>query len=116
MARSKKSAPFPGVDVVGTTVAIRNAGDGLSKAMEVDTPDLQHFQTVHVLLECEVVDIQTPKVKDTDHGVQVKFVLKAGRATIVDDDFALGALDEMTKRLEDAVGTQRIPGVDEPVE
>ncbi len=90
-----------------TTVAIRNAGDGLSKAMHVSPPELEHRQTVHVVLECEVIDIGTPIIPDTD-GNELKYVLKAGRATFMDSATIRKALDQMSKQIEAAEGKQAL--------
>lgn len=105
------SGPFDDLTFLRTTVKVTNTGDGLSQSMQVQVPDLRHRDVVHVLLECEVVDVQTPLVKDTD-GNELKFVFKAGRATIVEGKAYDKALDEMSKRLEKAAGISRIPGID----
>lgn len=99
------------LDVLNTSVKITKTGDGLSKAMSIEGVELHHGQIVQILLECEVIDIQTPRVKDTD-GVSRKHVLEAGRATLVEGKAFDKALDEMSKKLEQAAGVQRIPGVD----
>jgi len=98
------------LDVLNVAVSIKNAGDGLSDALSIGDIELRHFETVLVLLECEVVDIQSPRVKDTD-GVQRKHVLKAGRATIVEGKAYDKALDEMSRKLERAAGVDPLPGL-----
>lgn len=99
---------FDELNFLSTTVSIRNTGDGLSKAMHVDPPELAHRQKVYVILECEVIDAQTPIIKDTD-GNELRYVLKAGRATIVEPKVALKALDDMDKKIEKAAGVTRLP-------
>lgn len=95
------------LDVLSSSVKITKTGDGLSKAMSIEGAELHHGQTVLVLLECTVIDVQTPQVKDTD-GVQRKHVLEAGRATIVEGKAFDKALDDMSKKIEKAAGVQRI--------
>ena len=87
MAKAKKKlTAFEGEEVLGTTIKITNAGDGLSKAMSIDFQEL----------------------KDADGAMRVH-VLKAGRATMVDGKLVADVLDEQDKRLEEAAGVQRLP-------
>lgn len=97
-----------GIVIEETSVKITNSGDGLSKALEVDPPNVQHRDTVYVVLECMVVDMQTPIMKDSD-GNELKVVLRAGRASIVDADLVTSVLDEQDQRIEEAAGIQRLP-------
>lgn len=98
------------LDVLNTSVKITKTGDGLSKAMSIEGVELHHGQIVQILLECEVIDVQTPRVKDTD-GVSRKHVLEAGRATIVEGKAFDKALDEMSRKLEKAAGVEPLPGM-----
>lgn len=100
-----------GIVIEETSVKITNSGDGLSKALAVDPPNVRHRDTVHVVLECVVADMQTPIIKDSD-GNELKMVLRAGRASIVDADLVAEVLDEQDRRIEEAAGIQRIPGMD----
>lgn len=68
--------PFEGRDVLGTTIAVTQAGDGLSKAMSVDPVEIPLGAIVHVVLECEVSKIRHEEIKDTD-GVQRVHILRA---------------------------------------
>lgn len=87
-----------GRDIVGVGIIIRNTGDGLSKAMNADPTmalNLRQGDKVYVVLEADVVDIHSP-VEDPKYpdvgGVRKVPVLKAGTATLVDDDAALARI------------------------
>lgn len=90
-----------GIPVAGTTIAIRNAGDGLSKAMKVDPQLIHHRETVFVVIECECVDVQFPEIKDANE-VMRKHILKAGVATLVDRRAVIAALDAQRERIKAA--------------
>jgi hypothetical protein len=114
MAKGKKKlTAFEGEDVLGTTIKITNAGDGLSKAMSIDNEELHRKQIVHVILECEVTKVTFQELKDADGAMRVH-VLKAGRATMIDGKLVEEALDEQDKKLEEAAGIQRLPLDEEP--
>lgn len=93
---------FEGSEVTGTTIAIRNAGDGLSAAMKVDPQILHLNDTVFVVMECRVADVAFPPVKDAETKVTRKHVLRAGNATIVDGKLVRAALNEMASKIEKA--------------
>lgn len=103
-----KLGRFEGHDVLSTTVAIRNTGDGLSKAMAVDPVMLKHGARVHVVLECEVEKIRHDPIDDTD-GLQRVHMLKAGAAVIVDEALVRAHLDDQQRRIEEAAGISRLP-------
>lgn len=99
---------FDGRDVITSSVAIRNAGDGLSAAMSIEHTELHHGQIVHVVLECEVKDVQFPVIKDTD-SLNRKHVLRAGMATIVDKALVEDVMKAQRKKLDEAKGVQSLP-------
>lgn len=103
-----KLTPFDGREVLNTTVAIRNAGDGLSKAMEIDPIELHHGDSVYVVLECEVEKLRFDPIKDTQALSRVH-MLKAGVATLVDEALVADALDAQRRAIEEAAGVQRLP-------
>lgn len=103
----KKLAKFEGKEVHSSTVAITNAGDGLSKAMKVEPVELHHAQTVWVVLECEVAKVRFDPVKDTD-GLQRVHVLRAGRSTLIDGDLVRAALDEQQEKIDEALGNMHL--------
>lgn len=88
-------SPFDGRDVLRSTIAITNAGDGLSDAMKVDPKEWHHGETVIVVLECEVTKIGHVPFdgKDLDGPLSRVHTFKAGTATIVEGD-VLGAIKE----------------------
>lgn len=113
MATHPNLTPYLGRDVLTSTVSIRNTGDGLSRAMEVEPVELEPFSTVYVVLECEVEKHRHEPIKDVDGALQLVNMLKAGRATIVDKDVVVKALDEQQDRIrtaeEEAAGVSRLP-------
>jgi len=107
---------FDDRDVLRTTIAVTNAGDGLSDALKVD-PKLMHLgEKVYVVLECEVAKVRFDPIKDTDALSRVH-VLKAGTATLVDADLVRAQLDEQAERIlrakEAEAGISRLPYNDE---
>ena len=94
---------YDGIDLLGSTVSIRNAGDGLSDSLAVEPAKLPIHSTVHVVLECEVTKHTYEEIKDVD-GLRVVNVLKAGRATMVDADLVREHLDEQQRRIDEAEG------------
>lgn len=100
--------PFDGHTVLNTTVAIRNAGDGLSSAMQVAPQELSLGEVVFVVLECEVEKIRFDPIKDTDC-IQRVHMLKAGTAVMVDEDLVRAHLDDMELRIEAHNGVTRLP-------
>lgn len=117
MARPKKAKAAPGGvievyehrDVLQTTVQVTHAGDGLSEAMELEPTVLHHGQTVFLVLECEVSKISYPPIKDTDALARLH-TLRAGRATIVDKDLVVNALNDQHLRIvaaRDAIAGQQ---------
>lgn len=99
---------FDGRDVIQSTIAVTNAGDGLSKAMSVDPTAMHLHDKVFVVLECEVNRIGFAEVGDTGKVARVHN-LKAGAAVIVDENLVREHLDEMAKRIEEAAGVHRLP-------
>lgn len=99
-------------DVRSTTIAITNAGDGLSKAMKVD-PMLMHLgEKVYVVLECEVAKVRFDPIEKNGADLQRVHVLRAGNATIVDGKLVKRELEDQIARIEKArdeeTGAQRL--------
>lgn len=106
---------FENRDVVRTSIAVTNAGDGLSEAVGIE-PQVFHLgDVVHVVLECEVTRVNHRPIRDTEVLERVH-TLKAGTATIVEPDAVADMLreqkekNEAARRLAD--GTSQLP-VDE---
>lgn len=96
-----KLHPYQGREVLSAGVKIRNAGDGLSKALSVDPVEYPIDTRIHVVLECDVAKHTYEEIKDTD-GLTLIHDLKAGRATIVDASLVEDFLDDQERRIEEA--------------
>lgn len=105
--------PFENHDVVGTTIKVTNAGDGLSQALKVEPIEYERGETVHVVLECQVDKITFIASKDNAEALIREHTLKAGVATIVDGSKVKKVLAEQRKKLEQAEGIEKLPGLDE---
>lgn len=98
---------FEGREVIGTKVAIANAGDGLSEALAIDPEELSHGTTVYVVLECVVDSVTFKRVKDTEALTRVQR-LKAGTATLVDKAMVGEVLEAQRVKIEHAKGVERL--------
>lgn len=98
---------FEGREVIGTRIAIANAGDGLSQAMAIDPQELTLGDTVHVVLECTVDKLTFERVKDTDALTRVQR-LKAGTASLIDASLVSSVLEEQRLKIEAAQGVTRL--------
>lgn len=98
---------FEGKEVLSATVAVTGAGDGLSQAMAVDPIELHHQEKRYLVLEVDVTKVRFDPVPKTD-GLQRVHILRAGRATFIDADVVTAALDEQEKRIEEALGVQKL--------
>lgn len=105
----KRLSKFERREVLSSTVAVTGAGDGLSQAMKVDPIELHHQETVYVVLECEVSKVRFDPVKDADGALQRVHVLKAGRATLVDKELVEAALNEQSRKIDEALGNLHLP-------
>lgn len=117
MAKQIDLGDCDGIPVAGTTIAIRNAGDGLSKALRIEPKLLHPKQTVFVVLECEVIGIEFAEIKDANE-VMRKQILRAGVATIIDRQAVIEAIDAQRDRIQAArdaeTGAQSLFGGDDP--
>jgi hypothetical protein len=113
MTSTDKLGTFDGRDVITTSVAITNAGDGLSQALGID-PQIMHIgDTGVVVLEYTVTKIGFIEVKDTDVLNRVH-TLRAGTAAIIDRELVAEALDAQALKIERAKGVERLPLNDSP--
>lgn len=99
-----KLKKFEGHDVLETSIAVTNAGDGLSAALAVDPQEFQIGEKVYVVLETEVSKIRHEPLKDSPTNFRRVHILKAGNATTVDSQLVAGVLDEQRRKLEEAAG------------
>lgn len=95
-------------EVIKSTIAVTNAGDGLSKAMSVDPQAMDLGDKVYVVLECEVAKVTFTEIDDTKKLAR-NHTLRAGGATLVDEDLVRDHLDSMAERIEQAQGVHRLP-------
>lgn len=116
MATRSKSNPVPGLprfegkDVIASSIAIRNAGDGLSAALQVEPVAYNHGHKVYVVLECDVADVQHPPAVANQYGGALvrKHIFKTVAGTVVDEDLVREVLDAQQKKIEEAAGIQRL--------
>lgn len=99
---------FEGREVIGTRIAITNAGDGLSKALAIEPQELHLGDKVYVVLEAEVAKVTMQPVPDNPRTLFRVQVLKAGTATLVDEDSVKEALEEQRVKIEAAAGVARL--------
>lgn len=118
MARKKKQVDLEAVKVLGTyddlpivesSIAITNAGDGLSKAMEVDPINIHMNDEVYVVLATTASQVKFKPHKDDAKKLIRTIVLTAGVATIVEAELVAAVLDAQQERIDKAAGVSRIP-------
>lgn len=107
---------YEGHPVIGAAVQIRNTGDGLSEAMAVAPEKLPLGTTIHVVLECEVEKHRYDPIKDGGGALQLVNMLKAGRATIIDNAAVRKALDAQEREIEKAKPQQTLDIDEDPAE
>lgn len=101
MADTTQLTPFDGKPVVRTTIAITNAGDGLSDALGIDPQEFHHGDKVYVVLECEVAKVaHIPVDKDTPGILLRQHTLRAGVGTIVDADLVEEQVRRQAERID----------------
>ena len=105
---SPELGDFEGKPVLVTSVAVTNAGDGLSAALGVDPQILHQGDRGAILLEFEVSKVRFEPVKDTN-GLNRVHILKASTGTLLDLDEVRDKLDAQRRRIEEAEGTLQLP-------
>lgn len=117
LAAPGKLESYKGHDVLRTTIAIRNAGDGLSQAMGIDPVELELGSTHYVILKVEVAGHDYVPIKDTD-ALELKQVLKATDATLASGADVKALVDAQAERIlkarEAAAGITRLEFTDGP--
>lgn len=98
---------FEGREVIGTKVAITNAGDGLSKALAIEPEELAHGTTVYVVLECVVDSVSFKRVTDTQSLTRNQN-LRAGTATLVDKALVADLLQAQREKIDAAEGKEQL--------
>lgn len=93
-----KLGSFDGNDVVGTRIAVTNAGDGLSKAMKTEPRVMNIGEKVFVVLECEVTKVGFVEVTDAAGEVVRTHTLRAGTASFIDEEDVREKIAEQAER------------------
>jgi len=84
---------FEGEKVIGSTVSLRNAGDGLSDAMQVEPVIMHKGDTGYIVVAYEVAEIAFPPPKGKRKGVvNRKHVLTATHSALVTEEYAAEAI------------------------
>ena len=111
-----KLGSFDGRDELATSIKVTNAGDGLSEALATEPQILHTGDVVYVLLKTEVGPIRHVPIKETK-GYTREHTLVSGAATIVDDDYAVQAIEDQQDRIQRAkdssVGQGRLDDPDD---
>ena len=122
MAAEKHMIPFGGQEVASVAVKVTNAGDGLSEAMRVDPVDLRFGQRVYQVIEGFVVKAEVIPANhlDPQGPVVIKYTIKAGTSTLVDEGTVIEAIDITRNRIlraqEEAAAQKQLEGTERPVE
>lgn len=105
-------APFAEHDVTECAVQITNAGDGLSESLDIAPVELDHGETVYVVLRGTVSKVAFVPIKDTDELRRVH-TIKTTFGTLVDEASARAILNGARRKVDEARGVQEIPFDDE---
>jgi hypothetical protein len=122
MPKQQHSIPFGGQSVAAVAVKVTNAGDGLSEAMRVDPVDLRFGQRVYQVIEGFVTKAEVAPANhlDPQGDVIVKYTIKAGTSTLVDQGTVIEAIDITRNRIlraqEEAAAQKQLEGTERPVE
>jgi hypothetical protein len=104
--------PFDGRPITKTSVSLRNAGDGLSKALAADAMVLHIGDELTVAMKVVVKGVGIDPLDDDNPAtgpLGLSYVLKAGgRATILEDELVEAALEAQQKRNDAAAGKPQI--------
>lgn len=93
---------FEGRDVTHAEMALKNVGDGLSKAMKLDPVVLHHGDRVMLLVEAEVVDVShKPAIAgDLTGPVKRVHVLRGLAAVLTDSTANAKAIQKQKGRID----------------
>lgn len=109
LADRKPLGEYEGQDVIRTSVALRKAGDGLSKSIAIEPAKLRIGSKVFVLVECTVGPHKHVPIEDTDC-LELKQDLIADTCSMVDADFAAEKIEEqklaLKRATDEATGQQ----------
>lgn len=106
--------PFENHDVVGTSITLKNAGDGLSQALKIDPAEYEHGESVYLVVETKVSKVSFVPSKDNADNMIRHHELATVVATPVEHGKVKTVLASHRKKLEAAEGVSQLPGLDEP--
>jgi hypothetical protein len=98
---------FEGRTVIATAVAIKGAGDGLSKALAIEPEELTIGETVYVVMECTTTKISHAQVKDTEHLRRTQD-LTAVTVAIADKELVADLLAAQQAKIDEAEGKKHL--------
>lgn len=105
--------PFDGMPVVVSTVAITNAGDGLSDALSVRPQEWRIGDDVYLVLHARVAKVDfAPATKDTPDLLARKHVFKAQTIAVTDDAGVKKILRDEERRKQEARGRHQLENPD----
>jgi hypothetical protein len=96
---------FDGKPVLQCGTKLRNAGDGLSKAMKIAPMIIQQGDEVYLLTKGVCTEVEfVPIDKDDPKGPQKRVhVIRAGTQMLVDDDVAGAQIEAQETRIREAI-------------
>lgn len=96
-------------EVINTSVAVKNAGDGLSKALAAAPMNLESGDRGFIALEYEVGAIHFVPVKDAPGCFTRKADLNAETVTFIDGQAVEDAIERQKIAIEEHQGVHRLP-------
>ena len=90
---------FEGNPVTTVGVEIRNAGGGLSEALDVEPVLLHGGDTVYVVMRCDVTGVNHKPIKGDEGNWKRIHVMRATDATIMDSAAVRKAIDSQRERI-----------------
>lgn len=117
--RKKSLTPFEGCEVTRTSIALTNAGDGLSQAMLTEAHEFAVGDDAYLVIKASCTKVMfRPIDKDDPLGTFERVhTFKAGVATLGEEkdvrDMLAAQAERNLKRQEKEAGVKRLPGIDE---
>lgn len=107
---------YRGKPITAITMAVKNAGDGLSKSLDINVPDLDDLEVgnvVRVLLEGEIKRHDYALIEKAD-SYELKIEIKAGAGMLTDQgERKLRAVRDLIAKTAGAKrGQDRLGGMD----
>lgn len=106
MTKSKLK-PFEGTDVSEATIKVTNAGDGLSKALEVEPEAYHEGDRIYVVLETKVAKVTFEPIPDNGTLRRVH-TLRAGAGTVVDGELVRDMIQAQKAKIAEAQGVHEL--------